>query len=246
MNQDVWSLRELGFPADPIATGASGQLNDPASPDPLQDYDVVFNTAGWPGSSSATARQRLIEFFEAGGGYIGAGANGASFLGATASGQLPGLTAGASSGFGQSGIFHWASAGGPDSVIVGAYPERDTLIMDPPTWFTAVPDGTAIDARLLGDTSSMLASGLWRLPRPDGAATAPIALPGDSTAEGSSARIVAFAMNPLYRADPEGEWPMVGTAAYWTSQSGGSPAAASVRRALSTKPVEEVGTSGRP
>jgi len=24
-----------------------------------------------------------------------------------------------------------------------------------------------------------------------------------------------FAMNPLYRADPEREWAMVGTAAYW-------------------------------
>jgi hypothetical protein len=25
-------------------------------------------------------------------------------------------------------------------------------------------------------------------------------------------------MNPLYRADPEREWPMVGTGAYWADQ----------------------------
>jgi hypothetical protein len=248
VNQNVWSLRELGFVADPISTAASGQLNNPAGPNPLDDYDVVFNTAGWPGSGSATARERLIEFFQAGGGYIGAGTNGANFLAASASGQLPGLTPGSSPGFGQSGIFHWANAGGPDSVIVGAYPEQDTLIMDPPTWFTAVPDGAAIDARMLGDPSSMFASGLWQLPRPEGATDAPIAIHAQSTAEGSSARIVAFAMNPLYRADPEREWPMIGTAAYWASQSGASPAesAASVMSAAATEPVEEVGTGGRP
>ena len=33
-----------------------------------------------------------------------------------------------------------------------------------------------------------------------------------------TARLVNFAMNPLYRADPEREWPMVGTGAYWADQ----------------------------
>ena len=27
-----------------------------------------------------------------------------------------------------------------------------------------------------------------------------------------------FAMNPLYRADPEREWPMLASAAYWADQ----------------------------
>jgi hypothetical protein len=27
-----------------------------------------------------------------------------------------------------------------------------------------------------------------------------------------------FAMNPLYRADPEREWPMLGSAAYWVDK----------------------------
>jgi hypothetical protein len=27
-----------------------------------------------------------------------------------------------------------------------------------------------------------------------------------------------FAMNPLYRADPEREWPAVSSAAYWADQ----------------------------
>ncbi len=250
VNQDIWSLRELGFPADPISTASGGALNNPAGPNPLDDYDVVFNTAGWPAAASATARVRLIAFFNAGGGYIGAGANGANFLSAANSGQLPGLTADASVGLGQSGIFHWTNTGGPDSVIVGAYPERDTLIMDPPTWFTAVPAEVTIDGRLLGDTSSMFASGLWLLPRPAAAADAPIAVHAESSAPDSSARITAFAMNPLYRADPEREWPAVSAAAYWTSQSGAAAAAyaraTQSARALADERVKEVGISGRP
>jgi hypothetical protein len=249
VNQDIWSLRDLGFPADPISTSASGALNNPAGPNPLDDYDVVFNTAAWPGATSATARARLDAFFDAGGGYIGAGSNGANFLSAVNSGQLPGLTPGsAAPGVGQSGIFHWTNTGGSDSVIVGTYPEQDTLIMDPPTWFTAVPAGATIDGRLLGDTASTFASGLWLLPRPAEAASAPIAVHGESTAPDSSARITAFAMNPLYRADPEREWPMVGEAAYWSSQSGAE--AAEIRafsaRALAPEPVQEVAVEGRP
>jgi hypothetical protein len=36
---------------------------------------------------------------------------------------------------------------------------------------------------------------------------------GTNTA--GSARVVSFAMNPLYRADPEREWPMLASATYW-------------------------------
>jgi Zinc carboxypeptidase len=252
VNQDIWSLRELGFPADPVSTSSAGQLNDAAAPNPLDGYDVVFNTGAWPTNpASATVRARLDAFFDAGGGYVGAGANGANFLGAAGSGQLSGLSAEASSGFGQSGIFHWTNTGGPDSVIVGPYPERDTLIMDPPTWFTTVPAEATIDGRLLGDPTSMFASGLWRFPRPSAATDAPIAIHAESTAPDSSARIAAFAMNPLYRADPEREWPAVSAAAYWSSQSGAEAAAyaratASGRALADDEPVEEVAIAGRP
>ena len=216
LNQDIWSLRNLGFPADPVGTGTSSTLNNPAAPDPLAGYDVVYNTAGWP--SGETARARLTAFFAGGGGYIGAGANGAAFLSDTGSGQLPGLATTSSSGGGQSGIFYWTNTGGVASPIVGSYPSQDTAIMDPPTWFSAVPGAAAVDGRLLGDTTSTFAAGLWRFPRSDTAANAPVIVHGTSTAAGSNARITAFAMNPLYRADPEREWPLVGSAAYWADQ----------------------------
>jgi hypothetical protein len=33
-----------------------------------------------------------------------------------------------------------------------------------------------------------------------------------------SARLAVYAMNPLYRADPEREWPSISAAAYWADQ----------------------------
>lgn len=48
VNQNIWSLRNLGFIADPISTASSGQLNNPAAPNPLDGYDLVFATATWP------------------------------------------------------------------------------------------------------------------------------------------------------------------------------------------------------
>jgi hypothetical protein len=216
LNQDVWSLRSLGFAADAVATGATSTLNNPALPDPLEGYDLVYNTAGWPGG--ATARARLTAFFAGGGGYIGAGTNGANFLAAASSGQLPGLVPASSAGGGQSGIFYWTNTGGSASPIVGSFPTQDTAIMDPPTWFSAVPATAEVDGRLLGDTTSTFAAGLWRLPRDPSAASAPIIIHGTSTAPGSIARITAFSMNPLYRADPEREWPLVGAATYWAQQ----------------------------
>jgi hypothetical protein len=96
--------------------------------------------------------------------------------------------------------------------VFGAYPARDTAIMDPPTWFTGVPESMGADGRL--PLTDYFAAGLWK---PDEqSATAPgsvVIAHGTNAAE--TARMAVFAMNPLYRADPEREWPMVGSAAYW-------------------------------
>ena len=210
LNQDIWVLRNLGFTADPIATGATSPLNDPGAPNPLADYDVVFDTANWP--AGATARSRLTAFFAAGGGYLGAGTGGAAFL--TNAGQVTGLTAASRGGAGRSGIVYWNNLGGQDSPIVGAYPAQDTAIMDPPTWFTSTGP-LAIDARF--PNTGFFAAGLWLLDAQS--ATAPgSAVIAHGTNTAGTARVTVYAMNPLYRADPEREWPSISTAAYWSDQ----------------------------
>jgi hypothetical protein len=210
LNQDIWVLRNLGFTADPIATGSTSPLNDPGAPNPLANYDVVFNTAGWP--AGPVARTRLTAFFADHGGYLGAGVNGATFL--TSAAQVAGLTAASRGGAGRSGIVYWDNLGGADSPIVGAYPMRDTAIMDPPTWFTSTGP-LAVDARF--PNAGFFAAGLWLLDAQS--ATAPgsaVIVHGTNTA--GTARVAVYAMNPLYRADPEREWPSISTAAYWSDQ----------------------------
>ena len=211
VNQDVWVLRNLGFTADPISTANAGALNNAAGPNPLDGYDLVFNTAAWP--AGATARSRLTAFFAAGGGYIGANLNGANFL--TAAGQVTGLTAASRGGSGRSGIIYWDNAAPTTSPITGAYRSRDTAIVDPPTWFTAVPSTMAVDGSL--PLTGFFLSGLWLLDAQSASAPGSgVIAHGTNTA--GTARITSFAMNPLYRADPEREWPMISSAALWVDQ----------------------------
>ena len=208
-NQDVWSLENLDFPVDFMSTGA---LNA-APTDPLVDYDVIWNTGNWPSAANATARARLLSFFASGGGYIGSGTGGANFL--TSAGQVTGLTVGTRTGQrGASGILRWVNEGGA-SPITGAYPAEDTYIVDPPSWFTGVPGSFSVDARL--PETNLFLAGLWFFDAVS--ATAPgAAFVAHGLNDAGTARLTSFAMNPLYRADPEREWPMVGAAAYWADQ----------------------------
>ncbi len=209
VNQDVWSLRNLGFAADPVSTAT---INTAAT-DPLQNYDVIFNTGAYPAASNVTGRARLQAFFATGGGYLGAGANGANFL---STGTLvTGLTAASRTGSGRSGIVSWNNEGGPSSPIVGAYPAQDTAIMDPPTWFTSIPATMTVDGRL--PLLGFFLAGLWA-PDAQSASAPGAAVIAHGTSTAGSARLTIFAMNPLYRADPEREWTMLGSAAFWADK----------------------------
>ena len=205
---DFWPLEQLGFEADLVSVN---ELNT-APTDPMAGYDLLFNSAvGYPSAANAVARNRLAAFFAAGGGYVSGQAAGANFL--ASGGQVPGLAAVGNSGGGSgySGIALWSNTGGANSVITGAYPSQDTLIMDPPTWLTAVPASMTIDAHFA--SPQFFLSGLFPVAQRAGSAGAAIIAHGSNTA--NTARVVVFANNPLYRADPEREWPMVGSAAYW-------------------------------
>ena len=119
------------------------------------------------------------------------------------------------SGSGRSGIVYWDNTGGVNSPIVGTYPSRDTMIVDPPTWLTSTPASFSVDGKL--PLTGFFAAGLWLLDTQS--ATAPgsaLITHGNNTA--NTARLTVFANNPLYRADPEREWAMLASAAYWADQ----------------------------
>ena len=71
-----------------------------------------------------------------------------------------------------------------------------------------------VDARL--PATGFFAAGLWQLALSPTAPGSALIAHGTNTA--GSARLTVYAMNPLYRADPEREWPSISTAAYWADQ----------------------------
>jgi hypothetical protein len=128
---------------------------------------------------------------------------------------VTGLTAANRSGSGRSGIVLWNNEGGQNSPIVGAFPAQDTAIMDPPTWFTAIPATMSVDGRL--PLAGYFLAGLWQ-PDAQSASAPGSAVIAHGTSISGAARLTVFAMNPLYRADPEREWTMLASAAYWADQ----------------------------
>ncbi len=79
--------------------------------------------------------------------------------------------------------------------------------MDPPTWFTAIPATMTVDGRL--PLAGYFLAGLWQ-PDAQSASAPGSAVIAHGTSIAGAARLTIFAMNPLYRADPEREWTMLG------------------------------------
>jgi Zinc carboxypeptidase len=228
-----WALEtRLGFEADRWTNASIAA----APGDPLVNYDVIYNTSqSWP--SNATARARYEGFFARGGGYVGARINGAAFVAPPdAAAQVAGLQAewqGRTSNAGKatenvepllesfgrvdsafqpnvSGIVYWDNEGRERSPIVGAYPARDTALVETPVWFTDVPSDITVDGRL--PQSDYLASGHWPNPDPS-AGGSPVIVHGPN--ESGTARITLFGIDPLFRAHPERSFPAVASGFYW-------------------------------
>jgi hypothetical protein len=233
---ESWALdARLGFS---IERFDNDDINSAPS-DPLVNFDVIYNTSEeYPEDTpeNATVRSRYAAFFAGGGGYVGARLDGANFLVGEGAAQLSGLEA-ASQGkaaaagkatervdqliesfgrvtpafqFDVSGIIHWDNEQRERSPIVGAYPGRDTALVEDPVWFTDVPADVTVDGRL--PASNYLASGHWPNPDPS-AGGSPIIVHGPN--EANTARITLFGIDPLFRAHPERSFPAVSEGFYW-------------------------------
>jgi len=231
-----WALNQLGFTATQLSNGA---INSAPS-DPLADHDVIYNTSqNYPADTAGNAvvRARYSAFFAAGGGYVGARTNGANFVVNSEAAGFDGLeveSQGARTSLGRaserigelmtalaaptpafqsnvSGIVYWDNEQGADSPIVGAYPSRDTGLVETPVWFTDVPPEVTVDGRLLED--DYLASGHWPNPNPSAAGSAIIVHGPNST---NTARVTLFGIDPLFRAHPERSFPAVASGFYWS------------------------------
>ncbi len=215
-----WSLRQIFGPDVGFVStveGANSLQN--AATDPLADYDVIYNTGQtYPGLANATARNRLNDFFERGGGYIATSlaATNFTFLSTTDPPLVTGtLTQGSDEADG--GIARWNNlgAGGP---LTGGFTSTDNLYLPSTvTWFSSTPEGATVDGRYLGSVNTLFIAGLWR-DRNTAAENAPMIVHGTTTVD---SRYLGLATNPFSRGDAEREWPLIGQAALWSNLTDG-------------------------
>jgi hypothetical protein len=211
-----WSLRQIFGPDVGFVSTVNGSNSlENAATDPLEGYDVIYNTGQtYPAGGSATARSRLRSFFGRGGGYIGTSqsANNFAFLNKAQPALIQGsLTEGTDVAGG--GIARWNNVGisGP---LTGGYRVSDNLYLPSNiTWFSKVPTGATVDGRYLSSTTDMFVAGLWR-DRDAKAAGSPIIVHG-TTSVGS--RYLGLSTNPFSRGDAEREWLLIGQAALWSN-----------------------------
>jgi hypothetical protein len=211
-----WSLRQIfgpdvGFVS--VTEGTNSLQNAPT--DPLESFDVIYNTGqDYPSAADATARQRLRDFFQRGGGYIATSQSENNFL--FLNNAQPALIQGTltqTSDEADGGIALWNNVGA-EGPLTGGYPVTDTLYLPSiVTWFSSTPAGSIIDGRYLPSVEAMFLAGLWRDRNPD-AANAPMIVHG--TTEVAS-RYLGLATNPFSRGDAEREWPLIGQAAFWSN-----------------------------
>jgi hypothetical protein len=215
-NDQSWSLRQIfgpdvGFVS--VVNGTSSLQN--AATDPLESFDVIYNTGqNFPTAANATARARLIAFFERGGGYIGTGqaGNNFTFLNTAVPPLLVGTLAWSTDSAG-GGIARWTNDGtaGP---LTGGFPATDNLYLPSSvTWFSSTPTGAVADGRYLSSVEDMFVAGLWR-DRDVAAANSPVIVHGTTTVD---SRYLGLATNPFSRGDAEREWPLIGQAAFWSN-----------------------------
>jgi Zinc carboxypeptidase len=211
-----WSLRQIFGPDVGFVQVTVGKESLNRAPnDPLADFDVIYNTGQpYPAAKYGTARERLRDFFQRGGGYIATSVSSATF--SFLNGAQPALIQGTltqSSDAADGGIARWSNVQ-PSGPISGGFPSTDNLFLPAnATWFSSTPTGSVVDGRYLGTTDSMFVAGLWQ-DRNASATNAPMIVHGTTLVD---SRYVGLATNPFSRGDAEREWPVIGVAALWSN-----------------------------
>lgn len=203
---EVAALAQMGF----AVTEFSGEdLNDGFA---WQDFDVAYVSSDLRWDSLETdAKDEFSAFLADGGGLIAQGE-----VGADLNEEIDGLDATAELGPAHAnGIVNVTSTAGP----IATRATEQTFAYGP-VWFTDLGSDVIVDQRL---STNPLLSGHWRAA--GAGATGPIDAGGqalvvhgvDQTGTTSGAPIVLFGSDPLFRAHPQGQFPLVGAAIAWTT-----------------------------
>ncbi|MEV6159114.1 M14 family zinc carboxypeptidase [Nonomuraea sp. NPDC052129] len=209
---ELFTLRELGFPVTPISTATLNGGFD------WSTTDVLFVSSGLSYAALNPTAKAALDTFLTSGGVVTRGSTGAAFN--TAAGLL---TATSVAGRGDAnGVARVVSAGGP---VGGGSPAYSFVYS--PRWFTGLGPEVTVEQAYAAE--GPLVAGHWR-PNPDGTGGQDAARGQAAVVSGRDERgaaVVLFGTEPLFRNHPKGLFPQVARALYWS---------ASVRGAAVTTP----------
>ncbi|MEU8362841.1 M14 family zinc carboxypeptidase [Nonomuraea sp. NPDC048882] len=204
---ELFTLRELGFPVTPVSTAVLNAGFD------WSGTDVLYVSSGLSHAGLNPAARTALEAFLAGGGVITRGQTGARF---NADAGL--LTATTVPGRGDAnGVVRTVSSGGP---VGGGSPAHSFVYS--PLWFTGLGPEVTVEQSYAAD--GPLVSGHWR---PDGqGAGGPDAARGQAAVvsgrDERGAAVVLFGTEPMFRNHPKGLFAQVARALYWSSSVTGA------------------------
>ncbi len=200
-SEERWALDEMGFEVRMVSTQT---LNDGFD---WEDVDSLYVSGGLDYTDLASdARDALDAFLDDGGGVVTQGRTGAAFNKDADLLEVEAL----SGRWDANGVVRVDNTGGP--VTAGA-PEHGFVYS--PTWFTGLGEEVEVAQRYADE--GPLVSGHWR-PNSSGvggqqdAQGQPVVVQG---VDETSAGVVMFGSEPLFRAHPKGQYAQVGRALLW-------------------------------
>ncbi|MFD1547777.1 M14 family zinc carboxypeptidase [Nonomuraea guangzhouensis] len=204
---ELFTLRELGFPVTPISTATLNGGFD------WSGTDVLFVSSGLSYTALNPAAKAALDAFLTSGGVVTRGSTGAAFN--TAAGLL---TATSVAGRGDAnGVARVVSSTGP----VGSGSPGYSFVYSP-RWFTGL--GPEVTVEQAYATEGPLVSGHWR-PNPDGTGGQDAARGQAAVVSGRDERgaaVVLFGTEPMFRNHPKGLFPQVARALYWSTSVTGA------------------------
>ncbi|MFG1689386.1 M14 family zinc carboxypeptidase [Nonomuraea sp. NPDC049269] len=204
---ELFTLRELGFPVTPISTAILNGGFD------WSGTDVLFVSSGLSYAALNPAAKAALDAFLASGGVVTRGSTGAAFN--TAAGLL---TATSVAGRGDAnGVARVVSSTGP----VGSGSPGYSFVYSP-RWFTGLGPEVTVEQTYAAE--GPLVSGHWR-PNPAGTGGQDAARGQAAVVSGRDERgaaVVLFGTEPMFRNHPKGLFPQVARALYWSASVTGA------------------------
>ena len=199
---ELWAMEEMGFEVREVDATV---LNDGFDYSDVDALYVSTSAVSWS-SLDDEARNDMAAFLRNGGGLVGRGLHGANLndeLGLLEAS----LERGRSDG---NGVVAVESA--DTAIAVNATPES---FVYSPAWFTDLGADVVVDQRYASE--NVLVSGHWAGTADEGgqdAAAGQALVVSGVTDDGAA---VLFGSQPLFRAHPKGQYPLIGRALFWSS-----------------------------